>query len=292
MLDVIQPEPLLFPFRGSLYTGADSYRELARLYHAMQDSPEKRCQLDWRQLHYLDANLSAVLAAIAQHTADHRGIRLLMDPQRQHQFESVFERNGLNSLLGNQGEAFHDERRSTIPVCHFTISEVDAFVNYVETKLLGHHGLRQLTDEQRSKIASCFYELFGNVELHADTEHVAVCGQYFPNKRLLIFTMVDFGIGFLSQVRQYTQQMSLPPVETPREAITWALKGGSTKTKARGGSGLLGIVKHCQATGSSMHIATNGGYFQFDPIGKQPVVYESIDTYLPGTLIHLLFRIG
>lgn len=291
-LDVIQPERLLFPFRGSLYTGADSYCELSRLYHAMQATPDSLWQLDWQQLHYLDANLSAVLAAIAHHTAGRQGNRLLMDPRQVNRPDSVFVRNGLASVLSHEGGTFFDERQSTVPVCYFTINEVDAFADYVDTKLLGHHSLRQLTTGQRDRIVSCYYELFNNVELHAQTEHVTVCGQYYPLKRLLIFTMVDFGIGFLPLVSNYTQRMNLAPVETPRDAIVWALKGGSTKTLASGGSGLQGIVKHCKATNGSIHVATSGGYFQFDPVGAQPVVYESVAKPLPGTLIHLIFRVS
>lgn len=290
-LDVSPPEPLVFPFTGSVYTGVDSYRELSRLYHTMRDRPDCLCQLDWEQLEHLDANLSAVLAAIANHTADDNGTRLLMDPTRQCQPDSVFVRNGLAGHLANDGTLVHDERQSTIPVCCFTIDQVDAFVDYVDVKLLGHRGLRQLTAQQREKIASCFYELFGNVEQHARINHVAVCGQYFPAKGLLIFTMVDFGVGFFPGVHEYALRMGHPPINTPRDAITWALKGGSTKTQAQGGSGLLGIVKQCQSTNSSIHVATSGGYFLYDPLQSQPVVYEAVDKPLPGTLIHLLFRI-
>ena len=94
--------------------------------------------------------------------------------------------------------------------------------------------------------------------IHAETEWpIITCGQYFPYQKILKFTLVDFGVGFLKKIFNHTNGT----VNKPHEAIKWAIDGNSTKKNAKGGNGLKKIFFYCYKNNGSIHIITDGCYW-------------------------------
>lgn len=80
-------------------------------------------------------------------------------------------------------------------------------------------------------------EIFQNAAIHSQSgPGVFICGQFYPQKQRLDFTIADAGIGIRENVRQYTGR----PKMNSCDAIRWALEeGNTTKTgKQPGGLGL------------------------------------------------------
>ncbi len=64
-----------------------------------------------------------------------------------------------------------------------------------------------------------FLEVFSNIHLHAHTKDpVFACGQYYPSKNLLKFTLVDLGVGFLEPISNFTKNQ----INEAEKAILWA----------------------------------------------------------------------
>ena len=86
------------------------------------------------------------------------------------------------------------------------------------------------------KLQESLYEIFSNAVIHSETRlGIYACGQFFPNKHRLDFTIVDLGIGIRENVRRKAGLDLTAPL-----AIAWAMEGKNTTKRGRipGGLGL------------------------------------------------------
>ncbi|MVM40391.1 hypothetical protein GO730_26595 [Spirosoma sp. HMF3257] len=275
-------------FQGDYRTDAGGFHRLNTLFASISKIHDEKILFDWKQLGYMDANLSALLLCLIQKLTKNNNLSFLLDEQSLVGGHNVFSRNGFADLVHNTGCLPLDERESTITVKKIFTSDADAFVNYIDEKFLGHRALANIQSEVKNRIADSYNEVFGNVEIHAETDHVFVCGQYFPTFRELKFTLVDSGCGFLSKISTHTAGSS--NITSIRSAIEWAIQGGSTKTQAAGGSGLRRILSYCIEKKGSIHISSDGGYWIYDPLRSNKPLFHSVTNFGAGTTINLIFR--
>ena len=262
-------------------------QQLAEFYHFC--SPHQNCtiRIDFSGIQFFEANLSAVLLALARKLSRENSLQFSLYNRISNGNDlCVIKRNGLvNQLLNEEGIAA-DSRRSVIPVRSFQTDDADGFADYVEWDLFLHRGLEAVTGEQALKLKNSYFEIFDNVGIHANTAYpVVACGQFFPRQRELKFTLVDTGDGFLKRIKAYTKNTE-KPIENAKEAIIWAIKGGSTKAEAQGGTGLKKILLYCLQNNGAFHIYSDGCYWSYD---KQ-VASSTQVKLVAGTTIHLIFR--
>ncbi|NIW80623.1 MAG: hypothetical protein GWN16_14705, partial [Calditrichae bacterium] len=75
----------------------------------------------------------------------------------------------------------------------------------------------------RKKINESIFEIFNNASIHGKCNEVFSCGQYFPKKDILDFTVVDLGRTIKRNVSDFLNK-SIAGVES----IQWAVSEGNT----------------------------------------------------------------
>jgi len=91
-----------------------------------------------------------------------------------------------------------------------------------------------MTEALKRKISESIYEIFVNAQMHSKSEYIYTCGQFYPKKQKIAFTIVDMGQGFKANINNRFRH-NLSSIQ----AIKWATENGSTtKTDAPGGIGL------------------------------------------------------
>jgi hypothetical protein len=261
--------------------------ELMKFYAFAKQYRYCGVQLNISPANSMDANLSALLLAIAHKlkTENKVHVFLLMADHM-----NVFFRNGLIAHLQGKGNAnpYEDNRQSTIPLTAFLTTEEEDFCQYLRRDFFGHRGLENLTATTKTNLSTHFEEIFVNVVQHANTTYpVFTCGQYFPEKNVLKFTLVDLGDGFLKKITEKTGG----EVSTDNAAILWATYNLNTtkdvKTFGPGGTGLKELKKYCEENNGSFHICSGGGYLNFL---KNKTFEYTLSEPLQGSLVNLIFR--
>jgi len=277
----------LFKFPTRLATEFQGHEALNEFYHFCLQRQNCCITLDWEGLQYMDANLSALLLCMGWKLKRERQLRFFLDVGQLSGGMNVFWRNGLaNWFLGKDGKP-DDVRESTIPVKAFKIDDVDKFEAFISGDLLRHRGVDDVRFADKQRVKDSYFEIFSNVQQHARTTNpVLACGQFFPKQQELKFTLVDMGCGFLKNVSEFTQN-SEKPVTRADDAIGWAVKGNSTKTEARGGTGLSKIMSYCLKNNGGLHIISDGCYWAFENRG---IKSWPLKRNFVGTTIHLIFR--
>lgn len=261
--------------------------ELLKFYEWARQYKYSSVQLNISPCNSMDANLSALLLAIVHKLKAENKIYvflILADGM------NVFMRNGLIAHLSGKGNAnpYTDNRESTIPCTVFDTTDDEGFCQYVRRDFFGHRGLLNVPSTTKINLTTHFEEIFVNVLQHAETTYpVFTCGQYFPEKNVLKFTLVDLGQGFLKKIAQKTKG----EVNTDNQAIIWSTYDLNTTkdilTFGPGGTGLKELKKYCAENDGSLHISSGQGYVNFL---KGKTMEYRLPAPMPGSLVNLIFR--
>lgn len=278
-----------FKFTGSIVTNMNGFEQLGRFYQHASGFQNCSYTLDWNNLDAIDANLTSVLVGMMHLLKHGRNLRFFLDMSCLRGDLSVFSRNGFaNYILGKPHQRPDDLRKSTIRVKATNLSDPDDFTRYIEDEFLAHRGLESLTHSERQRFEDSYLEIFCNADLHAATDKpVLTCGQFFPRRKEVKFTFVDLGQGFLPKIAAHTQHTE-NPITTADKAISWAVRGGTTKTDAPGGTGLSTMLTYCRKNNGSLHIVSSGCYWCFD---QDKIESSNLKNPFIGTTVSLIFRL-
>jgi hypothetical protein len=275
-----------YKFKGKIHTDFNGYCELLDFYNFCKNNHNTCITIDWSELEILDANLSAVLCGMMHKLKKENNLSFFLDVKQLNGGLSIFWRNRfVKYILKSKIEPQIDDRQSVIPLKAFKVEHFDNYCTYIEKELLQHRGIDLMRFRDKEKVKDSYLELFNNYEIHSETdEAILCCGQYFPVAGELKFTMVDLGCGFLKKIAEYTKDTD--KIEKCVDAIQWAIRGGSTKVEAKGGTGLKKMLFYCKSSASSIHIISDNTYWKFD----NTITNHWIDKPFLGTTIHLIMR--
>ena len=137
-----------------------------------------------------------------------------------------------------------------------------------------------MSDRVREILIDRIYELFVNAQMHSQTKKIYTCGQFYPNRHILEFTLVDTGIGIKKKVNdRFNEDLS------SIQAIKWALvEGQTTKEDAPGGIGLAFIKELVEKNRGKLQIISDDGFYEYsNGIEK----YDIFSSSFPGTILNI-----
>jgi hypothetical protein len=253
-----------------------SYQQLIDLYQGIKDFTfsDITIQLeDW-----FAANMSAALGGILDKLASMNDIIIQSSNAK---VVSILQKNGFLAHFGY--EKLFDSYFTTIPYLKLKRQESRFFHGYVMEELLSKSGLPAMTDQLKRKIAESIYEIFVNAQIHSETEYIYTCGQFFPQKQKIEFTIVDRGVGFKQKVNAHFNR-NINSIQ----AIKWAIRdGNTTKVGIPGGIGLSILREFVKLNNGKIQIISDDGFYQIDSDGEKSSFFTAS---FPGTIINMQFR--
>lgn len=255
-----------------------SFETLANLYAQTKESVFDDIVIDMSATDWFDADMCAVFGAILYSLgARLNKVNIIHIPQR---VETILSKNGFLSHYGRV--AIPDLWGTTIPYQRFEVEDDHFFANYIEDELINRSEIPEMSQELLKKFRASIFEIFSNAVLHSRTDlGIFSCGQFFPAKDQLDFTVADLGIGFCENIKDYTGQQF-----SPEDAITWATKEGHTtkEDSLPGGLGLKLLIDFIDLNGGCIQIASDAGYWQRK---KRKTKTQRLSCPFPGTVVSI-----
>lgn len=263
---------------SNINTSFSCYNQFVNLYKQLKNTTFENIQInlaDW-----FGANMSAVLGGILDKLSVTNSIEILSNNSK---VISILKRN---SFLANYGYSMIPDTHGTaIKYLKLSPSASRYFNSYVMNELLSQSALPEMTEELKKKIAESIYEIFVNAQIHSNTDYIYTCGQFFPAKHKIEFTIVDMGLGFKNIINNRFKENKTPL--TSIQAIKWALiDGNTTKTDVSGGLGLSLLTEFIKLNKGKFQIISDDGFYEF---GKAEHSY-TLDAPFPGTVVNMEFR--
>lgn len=269
---------------GNITTDFAGVKSLFNFYHKAKEYTNTTIFIDFYELCWFDANLSALLGAIIHKLNVENNLTFSTDLVfLESQFDVLF-RNGFL----NQGPNLDDERQSTIAFKNFKLDDKTGFVSYIEDDLMKHRGFPPLSTDQTDIIIDSLIELSNNIEIHSKSNYdFFVCGQYYPRQNKLIFTILDLGVGFLPAISIKTNN----EIQSNYEAILWSLeRKNSTKVGCPGGKGLFDLHQHFLRNGGDIQIITGDTFWSLS-LENTILKKQIFEKPFVGSIINLCFSI-
>ena len=251
---------------------------LTQLYAATKDCFFDVIEIDMQLTTWFDADMCAALGAILYLLGvELNSVRLInVSPN----VEKVLSKNGF--LIHYGGEPMSDLWDTTVSYRRFDIKDDQYFSIYIEREFMDRDEMPSMSVGLKKEFRKSVLEIFSNAGLHSETKWgVFSCGQFFPNRSQLAFSVADLGIGIPERVRRY-----LNSDIQPEEAIDWATRDFHTtkSTNIPGGLGLKLLREFIDQNDGCFQIVSDAGYWSRK---NRETTVTRLDHPFPGTVVNI-----
>ncbi|HEW78869.1 MAG TPA: ATP-binding protein [Phycisphaerales bacterium] len=255
------------------------FASLANIYQQVKPCQFETIQLDFQNTTWFDANMLAMLGAIMESAWTNDFDIVNLRPEQ----EKIFKKTRY-SYFG--GESLPDRYQTTVEYRKSKVSEIGSFEKYLEKKLLAHPELPSMSALLRKKIKDSILEIFNNARTHGKCKFIFSCGQYYPQKGLLDFTIVDIGNTIRKNVRDYSGRKV-----SGKKAIEWAVRENTTTRKDNipGGLGFTLIRDFLRKNEGKIQVASANGYWYEKECTS---CSEDLSDFFKGTVVNLEFNVN
>jgi len=213
-------------------------------------------EIDMSATDWFDADMCAALGALLYSLGQNLNtVALTRVPVR---VEKSLSKNGFLSLYGHK--EIPDRWGTTIPYKRFDVKDDRYFAQYLETEYICRSEISVMSPGLLKRFRESIFEIFSNAVLHSQTlMGIFSCGQFFPTRNRLDFSVADLGIGICRNVRE-NAGLDL----SPEDAIIWATQECNTTKRGPipGGLGLKLLGEFIDMNSGRIQIVSDAGYWQ------------------------------
>lgn len=192
--------------------------------------------------------------------------------------ENILSKNGFLSHYGR--EKIPDRWGTTIPYRRFDTKDDRYFADYIENELIHRAEMPAMSPGLLKKFRESIFEIFSNAVLHSNSElGVFSCGQFFPNRQRLDFSVADLGVGMRQNIQNNTEL-----VLSAEDAIRWSTEGRNTTKRGPipGGLGLKLLREFIDLNGGCIQIVSDAGYWRRE---NKKTITAPLSYPFPGTVV-------
>ena len=254
------------------------FEALVSLYAQMKDCFFENIEIDMTATVWFDADMCAALGAILYRLGDNVNTVRLTNIHSD--VERILSKNGFLSNYGRK--RVPDTWGSTIPYQRFDVKDDRYFGGYIEAELVHRTEMPRMSSGLLKRFRESVFEIFSNAVIHSQTRlGIFSCGQYFPKRHWLDFSVADLGIGIRQNVKD---NMGLDL--GPEQAIVWAAQGRNTTKRGAipGGLGLKLLREFIDLNGGCIQIASDAGYWRQE---EDRTFVAQLSHPFPGTVVSI-----
>ncbi len=254
----------------------ESFKELAYLHARTRECFFADVEIDMSATHWFDADMCAALGAILYLLGNNLNTINLLNIRPG--VERILSKNGFLSHYGRQ--QISDSWGTTISYQRFDVEDDRYFAGYIENEFINRSEMPEMTSGLLKKFRESIFEIFSNAVLHSRTKlGIFSCGQFFPTKHRLDFTVADLGVGMRQNIIDHTG-LEL----SSEKAIIWATNANNTTKQGNvpGGLGLKLLCEFIDLNGGRIQIVSDTGFWKRE---KGEIFTSTLNYPFPGTVV-------
>jgi hypothetical protein len=263
---------------GTIRSDYSGFDALAAVAKSSKELFLDSLELDFSGCRFFEANMAAPLYAVL--TGIYDNLNRVAVENLPAATEIILRKNQFLTRFGFPVE--YDSNLTTVPFKIFKINAGEQFSDYLESYMQGK-GIPPMSVGLTKKFRQSLLEIFQNASIHSvSAPGIFACGQFFPQKNRIDFTIADAGVGIRQNVRNYLGNQGISSCE----AIKWALQEGHTTRTGKhpGGLGLKLIKDFINLNKGKIQIVSRYGFYQFTVKAEN---YVKMTNDFPGTCINI-----
>ncbi|WP_292993416.1 ATP-binding protein [Nitrosomonas sp.] len=233
-------------------------------------------EIDMNATTWFDADMCAAFGAILYRLSDNLNTIRLTNICSS--VEKILSKNGFLSHYGR--EKIPDRWGTTIPYRRFDVKDDRYFADYIENELIHRAEMPAMSHGLLKKFRESIFEIFSNAVLHSNSElGIFSCGQFFPNRQRLDFSVADLGVGMRQNIQDNTGL-----ILSAEDAIHWSTEGRNTTKRGPipGGLGLKLLREFIDLNGGCIQIVSDAGYWRRE---NKKTITAPLNYPFPGTVV-------
>lgn len=242
---------------GTIRSDSNGFDSIADIASQTKNAWNDSIELDFSSCSFFEANMAAPLYTVISRLRN--DLNIVSVANMPIGVSTILQKNKFLSVFNQPN--IKDSNQTTLPFKIFKLSAGDQFNDYLNYYLRGK-GIPTMSKQLTKRFRQSLFEIFLNSTIHSQSESgIFVCGQFYPYKHRIDFTISDAGVGIRENVRRYTGDLKLSSCK----AIKWAMiEGNTTKTGNQpGGLGFKLIKKFIQINGGKIQVVSRFGYYEF-----------------------------
>lgn len=263
---------------GTIRSNCSGFNAIADIADNTKDVWLDSIELDLTSCSFFEAHMVAPLYAVISRLRDDlNDVSIVNVPE---EVSTILQKNKFLSVF-NRPE-LTDTNQTTLPFKILKLTAGDQFNDYLDTYMRGR-GIPTMSKALTKRFRQSLFEIFLNANIHSQSKAgVFVCGQFYPHKHRLDFTIADAGVGIRENVRRYTGKKKLNSCK----AIEWAMTEGNTTKIGNqpGGLGLKLIKEFIQMNGGKIQVVSRFGYYELSANGES---IQKLNSDFPGTCLNI-----
>ncbi len=231
------------------------FEELVHLHRELENCRFVTVEIDMTSADWFDADMCAPFGAILYRLGQ-LGNQVHLTNVRPG-VEKILSKNGFLSHYGRM--LLPDTYGTTIPYQRFDVKDDRFFASYVESRFVRRSEMPRMSPGLVKRFRESVFEIFSNAVIHSQTQlGIFSCGQFFPKRNRLDFSVADLGIGIRKNVKDHTG-LDLQA----DKAIEWATQEHHTTKRGPipGGLGLKLLTEFINLNGGRLQIVSDVGYW-------------------------------
>lgn len=256
-------------------------QQLVRIWQEVQEAGDgAEVIFDFSRCDFLRPNAVVFLGGLSR-LIQHRGgqVRLLVGTMRG-KVEANLLQNGFAHAMGAGTPAWQG---NAIPYQEHLVQDKNKIIDSLKRDWLGR-GWISVSAALADGIAGQVWEVFANAFEHSKSAvGIYSCGQYMPQRKELLLTVADFGVGIPSNVRIYLGNFAMPAAD----AMRWAFTPGHTTQQRQSfprGLGFELLKEFVQKANGTMAVYSHDGRAYIDRRGE---TYDTFEPFFEGTLVQI-----
>ncbi len=269
-------ETIILP--GYISNDLVGYSSLTEIANRVVHFNNMDITIDMSYTTWFSANLCSLLGAILSDLS-YKNNRITFKPSVNDKVRRIIEENGFGQHYFNMNTPL---KSSAISFKKFNTTDVERIKIYIENDLLNRWELPVMSDLAKKNILKTIFEVFENARMHSGSSTVFACGQCYPLKEKVDFTIVDFGVTIKENVFSFLNSNKL---SLPHTAIEWAMmEENTTKNDTSGGLGFTLLQDFIRQNNGKLQIYSDNEFWELSngKINKQITAHT-----LKGTLVNL-----
>jgi hypothetical protein len=243
----------------------------------------KDIRFDFSQCHFLRPNAVAFIGGLARQIMSRSGKVNFDWASLKDQIKMNLAQNSFATQFGYQAGGWTG---NSIQYREDIEMDFNIIMNYLSDNWLGR-GWIGISERLKNSIAGNMWEIYNNAFEHAGSQiGVFSCGQHFPKLKELVLTVIDFGQGIASNVRNFLKHDPRTDQLTAAHCLKWAFEPGTT-TRPNGmarGLGLDLLKAFIKVNNGKLEVYSNNGYAVID--GNSEAFYNR-HSHFEGTIFHI-----
>ena len=259
-----------------IHRGREGFAALARLHAQTRKCFFDDVEIDMRSTTWFDADMCAAFGAVLYRLGDQLNTIGLthISPN----VERILSKNGFLSHYGRM--KVPDHWGTTVSYQRFDVEDDRYFSGYIENEFIHRREMPDMSLGLLKKFRESIFEIFSNAVLHSRTQlGIFSCGQFFPTRNQLAFSVADLGVGMRQNICRH-----LGTDLAPEAAIEWATRENNTTKRENipGGLGLKLLREFIDLNDGCLQIVSDAGYWCRK---SQRTTTIRLDHPFPGTVV-------